>query len=83
MTLASLFLVVLASFIHASWNLLAKRAAPAGPVFVFACTSEALKSTDTPTAKNNRSRSIPQLLNFLLTFCIYTFLFFHFYYLIR
>ncbi|MFT3960470.1 EamA family transporter [Propionivibrio sp.] len=38
MTLASLFLVVLASFIHASWNLLAKRAAPAGPVFVFACT---------------------------------------------
>lgn len=34
MTLASLFLVVLASFIHASWNLLAKRAAAAGPVFV-------------------------------------------------
>jgi len=36
MTLASLSLVVLASFIHASWNLLAKRAAAVGPVFVFA-----------------------------------------------
>ncbi|WP_241560568.1 hypothetical protein [Paenirhodobacter populi] len=36
MTLASLFLVVLASFFHASWNLLAKRAASVGPVFVFA-----------------------------------------------
>lgn len=36
MTLASLFLVVLASFIHASWNLLAKRAASVGPIFVFA-----------------------------------------------
>jgi drug/metabolite transporter (DMT)-like permease len=36
MTLASLSLVVLASFIHASWNLLAKRAASVGPVFVFA-----------------------------------------------
>lgn len=36
MTLASLLLVVLASFIHASWNLLAKRAASVGPVFVFA-----------------------------------------------
>ena len=36
MTLASLLLVVLASFIHATWNLLAKRAAAAGPVFVFA-----------------------------------------------
>lgn len=36
MTLASLFFVVLASFIHASWNLLAKRAAAVGPVFVFA-----------------------------------------------
>ncbi len=36
MTLASLLLVILASFIHASWNLLAKRAAPVGPVFVFA-----------------------------------------------
>jgi len=33
---ASLLLVVLASFIHAGWNLLAKRAASAGPVFVFA-----------------------------------------------
>lgn len=38
MTLASILLVVLASFIHASWNLLAKRAAPAGPYFVFAYT---------------------------------------------
>lgn len=36
MTLASVFLVVLAAFIHAGWNLLAKRAAPVGPVFVFA-----------------------------------------------
>jgi uncharacterized membrane protein len=36
MTLASLLLVVLASFIHASWNLLAKQAAQVGPVFVFA-----------------------------------------------
>ena len=36
MAIASLLLVVLASFIHASWNLLAKRAAAAGPIFVFA-----------------------------------------------
>lgn len=36
MAFASLLLVILASFIHASWNLLAKRAAPAGPAFVFA-----------------------------------------------
>ncbi len=36
MTLASLLLVILASFIHASWNLLAKRAASVGPIFVFA-----------------------------------------------
>lgn len=36
MTLASLSLVVLASFFHAGWNLLAKRAASVGPVFVFA-----------------------------------------------
>ena len=36
MTLASLLLVVLASFIHATWNLLAKRAASVGPAFVFA-----------------------------------------------
>lgn len=36
MTLASLSLVVLASFIHASWNLLAKQAASVGAVFVFA-----------------------------------------------
>lgn len=35
-TLASLLLVVLASFVHATWNLLAKRAASVGPVFVFA-----------------------------------------------
>ena len=38
MTSVSLLLVVLAAFIHASWNLLLKRAASAGPVFVFACT---------------------------------------------
>lgn len=36
MTLGSVFLVVLASLIHASWNLLAKRAASVGAVFVFA-----------------------------------------------
>lgn len=36
MEIASLALVVLASFIHASWNLLAKRAAAAGVTFVFA-----------------------------------------------
>ncbi|GGF45749.1 DMT transporter permease [Azorhizobium oxalatiphilum] len=36
MAFASLLLVVLASFVHAGWNLLAKRAAPVGPVFVFA-----------------------------------------------
>lgn len=36
MTLASALLVVLASILHATWNLLAKRAAGAGPVFVFA-----------------------------------------------
>lgn len=36
MTLASVFLVVLASLMHASWNLLAKRAASVGPIFVFA-----------------------------------------------
>ena len=36
MAFASLLLVVVASFIHASWNLLAKRAAPVGPIFVFA-----------------------------------------------
>ena len=35
MTLASLLLVILASFVHASWNLLAKRAASVGPIFVF------------------------------------------------
>ena len=37
MALASLSLVVLAAFVHAGWNLLAKRAAPVGPVFLFAC----------------------------------------------
>jgi drug/metabolite transporter (DMT)-like permease len=36
MSLIPAGLVVLASFIHATWNLLAKRAAPAGPTFVFA-----------------------------------------------
>ncbi len=36
MAFASLLLIILASFIHASWNLLAKRAASVGPVFVFA-----------------------------------------------
>lgn len=36
MTLATLLLVILASFIHAGWNLLAKRAAEVGPPFVLA-----------------------------------------------
>lgn len=36
MTLASFLLIILASVIHATWNLLAKRAASVGPVFVFA-----------------------------------------------
>ncbi|MFJ1311819.1 EamA family transporter [Agrobacterium sp. P15N1-A] len=36
MAIASLLLVVLASFIHASWNLLSKRAASVGTIFVFA-----------------------------------------------
>jgi len=38
MTFGSVLLVVLASIFHASWNILAKRAAPAGPVFVLAYT---------------------------------------------
>ena len=36
MTLASICLVILAAIIHASWNLMAKRAAAVGPVFVMA-----------------------------------------------
>ena len=36
MSLLPLTLVILAAFIHATWNLLAKRAAAAGPAFVFA-----------------------------------------------
>ena len=36
MTLAALLLVLLAAILHATWNLLAKRAAAVGPVFVFA-----------------------------------------------
>jgi drug/metabolite transporter (DMT)-like permease len=36
MSLAPLALVVAAAFIHATWNLLSKRAAAAGPAFVFA-----------------------------------------------
>ena len=36
MSLAPLALVVIAAFIHATWNLLSKRAAAAGPTFVFA-----------------------------------------------
>ena len=35
MSLLPLSLVVLAAFIHATWNLLSKRAAAAGPAFVF------------------------------------------------
>jgi hypothetical protein len=36
MSFAPIVLVVLAAFIHATWNLLSKRAAAAGPTFVFA-----------------------------------------------
>lgn len=36
MTFTSALLVVFAALIHASWNLLAKRAAHVGPIFVFA-----------------------------------------------
>src|SRR3954465_5748561 len=36
MSLLSLSLVVLSAFIHATWNLLSKRAGDAGPTFVFA-----------------------------------------------
>ena len=36
MSLLPFLLVVLAAFIHATWNLLAKRASAAGPAFVFA-----------------------------------------------
>jgi drug/metabolite transporter (DMT)-like permease len=35
MSLVPLALIVLAAFIHATWNLLSKRAAEAGPAFVF------------------------------------------------
>jgi hypothetical protein len=36
MSFAPLALVVAAAFIHATWNLLTKRAADAGPTFVLA-----------------------------------------------
>src|SRR3546814_19500547 len=36
MSYASLILVILAAMAHATWNLLAKRAAMVGPAFVFA-----------------------------------------------
>lgn len=39
MSFAAFALVVLAAFIHATWNLLSKRAASAGPAFVFAYTA--------------------------------------------
>jgi drug/metabolite transporter (DMT)-like permease len=39
MTFLTVSLVVLAAFIHAGWNLLSKRAAIAGPVFVLAQTA--------------------------------------------
>ena len=42
MSLVSLSLVVLAAFIHATWNLLSKRAADAGAAFVFASNVIAL-----------------------------------------
>ena len=39
MTPTSLALVVLAAFIHATWNLLSKRAASAGSAFIAAYTA--------------------------------------------
>ncbi|MGJ4943000.1 EamA family transporter [Bradyrhizobium sp. HKCCYLS1011] len=36
MSFAPVILVVLAAFVHATWNMLSKRAAAAGPTFVFA-----------------------------------------------
>lgn len=36
MTFAAIFLVVLAALVHATWNLLSKRASSVGPTFVFA-----------------------------------------------
>lgn len=39
MSISSFLLVILAAFIHALWNLLAKRAANVGPAFVFAYTA--------------------------------------------
>lgn len=38
MSLLTLLLVVLASLVHATWNLLSKKAASAGPAFVFSYT---------------------------------------------
>ena len=38
MSYTALTLIVLAALVHATWNLLAKRAAHAGPIFVFAYT---------------------------------------------
>ena len=36
MSYGAILLVVLAAFVHATWNLLAKRASAVGPIFVFA-----------------------------------------------
>lgn len=36
MTIGAIFLVILAAFVHATWNLLSKRASSVGPTFVFA-----------------------------------------------
>ena len=41
MSFAAFSLVVLAAFIHATWNLLSKRAASGGPAFVFSYTAVA------------------------------------------
>jgi Predicted membrane protein len=39
MSYTALLLIVLAAFVHATWNLLAKRAAQGGPTFVFVYTA--------------------------------------------
>jgi len=48
MSYASLTLVIMAAMAHATWNLLAKRAAMVGPVFVFAHHPLAAPAHSTP-----------------------------------
>ena len=63
MSLLPLALVVLAAFIHATWNLLSKRAASAGPTFVFVYSFVAclvcLPWVGWIVAHNELARSLP------------------------